>query len=234
MSTRRSSSMLLSRLSRSTLRPQGRRQHDRKSTPGCTDRKARLLRWLRRQPVPHMSFPICLATEPIGRRPLLKQRYNSTEAPDEVGKGLKMIEESPNENPSVIYSFDGRWEEPLRRGEVRVFFRKRRPVRIPSRVFIYLGVPVKAIIGSAKVKSIKSVTLKEAIDERSDGAITENELIKYIGDKEYIHAIRIDHVKLFTRSFKLDELSRDFSFNPPQSFSIASTEIENALLGLSK
>lgn len=145
-----------------------------------------------------------------------------------------MIEEIPRENPSVIYSFDGRWEEPLRRGEVCVFFRKRRPVRIPSRVFIYLGVPVKAIIGYAKVKSINAVTLKEAIAERSDGSITESELINYIGDRETVHAIRIDHFKIFTRSFRLDELTRDFNFNPPQSFSIASAEIESALLGPSK
>lgn len=145
-----------------------------------------------------------------------------------------MIEESPNDNPPVIYSFDGRWEEPLRRGDVRVFFRKRRPVRMPSRVFIYLGVPVKAIIGSAKVESISAVTLDEAIAIRRDGAITENELIKYIGDKGSVHAIRIDEIKIFTKAFSLDELNRDFNFNPPQSFSIMSAEIEGALLGQSE
>lgn len=144
-----------------------------------------------------------------------------------------MIDEGPNNNPPVIYSFEGRWEEPIRRGEVSVFFRKRRPVKLPNRVFIYLGVPVKSIIGYAKVDSITQVSLEDAVKIRGNGAITENELVKYFGDRMYVHAIWIGEVELFRKPLGLYELSRDFNFNPPQSFSIVSAGIEAALTGQS-
>lgn len=142
-----------------------------------------------------------------------------------------MTEPNSKKNPSVIYSFEGRWEEPLRRGEVHVFFRKRRPIKFPSHVFMYVGVPVKAVIGFAKVDSINEVSFDEANASRKDGAITENELIKYFGEKGRIHAIRIGRVVIFKKFIALDELNRDFEFNPPQSFSIMSPHFEDVLSG---
>ena len=134
-------------------------------------------------------------------------------------------------NPSVVYSFEGRWEGPLRRGEIGVFFRKRRPIKTPGKVFFYIGVPVKAIIGFADVKSIGEASLKEAMLMKSDGSITEDELIKYIGDNGIVHAIRIGKLEFFDQAHKLDNLNAQFGFNPPQSFSILDSSFEDVLLG---
>lgn len=134
-------------------------------------------------------------------------------------------------NPSVVYSFEGRWEEPLRRGEICVFFRKRRPIKLPGKVFFYIGVPVKAIIGFATVEDIKEVSLEEAKLFRDEGAITENELIKYIGIDGVVHAIRIGNIDLFARPRTLSDLNAEFGFNPPQSFSIVDESFEDILLG---
>lgn len=134
-------------------------------------------------------------------------------------------------NPSVVYSFEGRWEEPLRRGEICVFFRKRRPIKLPGKVFFYIGVPVKAIIGFATVKDIKEVSLEDAKLLRGEGAITENELIKYIGLNGRVHAIRIGNLDLFGRPRTLSDLNAEFGFNPPQSFSIVDESFEDVLLG---
>lgn len=130
---------------------------------------------------------------------------------------------------SVVYSFSGRWEEPLRLGNVKVFFRKRRPVIYPDRVFLYVGVPAKRIIGYAGVQRILQVGLTEAIEMRSLGAITENELVKYIGVQGSVHAIHIEKPILFEKPFSLEELDRDFGFSPPQSFSKIDDEFEENL-----
>lgn len=132
---------------------------------------------------------------------------------------------------SVVYSFEGRWEEPLRQGEVRVFFRKRRPTKLPKRVFLYVGVPVKAIIGFAEVEGIVSTSLSDAVAIRSQGAITENELIRYIGQAGQVHAIKIGLPTLFSKAITLSDLKENFRFNPPQSFSIMSDSFEETLLG---
>lgn len=130
---------------------------------------------------------------------------------------------------SVAYSFQGRWEESIRRGNIRVFFRKRRPVSLPSRVFFYLGSPVKSIIGCSDVEAVNEVTLCEAISIRGDGAITEKELIEYIGEKESIHAIWIGAPMIFNEPYTLEDMNREFGFNPPQSFSIVGESFDLAL-----
>lgn len=141
---------------------------------------------------------------------------------------------SKKKNLSVVYSFEGRWEEALRKGEVRVFFRKRSPTKLPSRVFLYVGVPVKAIVGFAEVESISSTSLSEAVAIRKAGAITENELIRYIGQSGQVSAIRISAPTLFRKPLSLSDLKERFSFNPPQSFSIVDDDFEAALMGEAK
>lgn len=139
-----------------------------------------------------------------------------------------------NKGASVVYSFNGRWEEVLRKGSVRVFFRKRRPTKLPKRVFFYVGVPVKAIIGYAEVEGICNTSLGEAVAIRKLGEITESELIRYIGQRGNVSAIRISPPIIFTKPVDLAALKEQFSFNPPQSFSILSDDFEAALIGKEK
>ena len=131
---------------------------------------------------------------------------------------------------SVVYSFNGRWEEPLSSGEVKVFFRKRRPVINPSRVFFYIGVPVKKVIGFADVTIVEPVDLAAAIRIKRSGAISENELIAYIGQVGTVNAIWIGKPTIFQRPFPISDLHELYGFNPPQSFSNVSTEFEGYLL----
>ncbi|MBR2572725.1 MAG: hypothetical protein IKE14_00195 [Loktanella sp.] len=131
---------------------------------------------------------------------------------------------------SVVYSFQGRWEEALRMQQVLVFFRKKRPTKCPSRVFFYIGVPVKAIIGFAEVQEIRRITLGEANAIRNEAAISERELEKYIGKSGVVHAIRIGRARFFREPMKLSALTEEFGFNPPQSFSIMDEEVEASIL----
>lgn len=142
---------------------------------------------------------------------------------------------APETNSSaVVYSFAGRWEQPIREGLVRVFFRKRRPVRVPNRIFFYVGVPVKAIIGFAEVQGISELDLPEALAIRDEGAISADELSSYIGQNGRVNAIRISKPTLFVTHLELRKLNDEFHFNPPQSFSIMSDSFEAKLLGLAK
>jgi len=137
-------------------------------------------------------------------------------------------------NASVVYSFEGRWKDAILHGEVRVFFRKRRPTRLPARVFFYIGAPVKSVIGFADVEGISSVSLVEAIAIRDQGAISESELKRYIGQDGQVNAIRIGIPTILTEPLQLSDLKERFSFNPPQSFSIVSDAFEATLMGISK
>lgn len=139
-----------------------------------------------------------------------------------------------NTNPSVVYSFESRWADAIRQGEVRVFFRKRRPTRVPARVFFYIGAPVKSIIGFADVEGISNASLIEAVALRDLGAITESELKRYIGQDGQVSAIRVGFPTIFTEPLQLSDLKERFSFNPPQSFSILSDAFEATLMGQPK
>lgn len=134
------------------------------------------------------------------------------------------------EKLSVIYSFQGRWESLLRRGKIGVFFRKRRPVSLPQKVFIYVGVPLKAVIGFAIVKSISEVSLAQANTMANEGGISEQELFNYIGNNGIVHAIKIHDMVIFKEPIGLSYLKNEFGFSPPQSFSIVDAPLEGALL----
>jgi predicted transcriptional regulator len=145
------------------------------------------------------------------------------------------MKKTTNDVPrSVVYSFNGRWEEPLISEKVEVFFRKRRPVVTPSRVFFYVGSPVKKMIGFAGIKKIEPVDLEAAKMIRKSGAITDDELTSYIGQDGIVSAFWIGTPAIFSEPFTLSELNERHGFYPPQSFSNVSKEFEDFLLGAMK
>ncbi|MBB6190871.1 putative transcriptional regulator [Sphingobium wenxiniae] len=127
---------------------------------------------------------------------------------------------------AVVYSFEGRWEDSLRSGKVRVFFRKRRPVNVPERIYLYVGVPIKKIIGYAEVDKIADISQSEAISIKSYGHITKDEIVTYMGERKYINAIYIKNHKIFKTPLSLNFLEENFGFNPPQSFSNLDEKME--------
>ncbi|WP_170518606.1 hypothetical protein [Ruegeria atlantica] len=145
-----------------------------------------------------------------------------------------MTDQKKEKNRSIVYSFEGRWHRPIASGDVKVFFRKRRPVSTPERVYFYVGVPVKKIIGFAEIERIEQVKLEAATDVKKEGAITEEELVDYIGKNGTVSAIWVSAPTLLPEPFDLSELKRHWGFNPPQSFSNVSTEFERFLLGAMK
>lgn len=101
---------------------------------------------------------------------------------------------------------------------------------VPKRVFFYVGVPVKKIIGFADIVKIEPVDLEAAVRIKKNAVINEDELSSYIAIDQTVSAIWISRPTIFSDPFTLSDLNRLHSFNPPQSFSYVTEGFESFLL----
>lgn len=146
---------------------------------------------------------------------------------DQVGSRQRSNEERSGE--SVVYSFFQKWENPLRAGRVRLFFRKRCPVQKPARVYFYVGTPLKALIGSAAVSRIDRVSREEALLLTEKGCISPEELLRYIAHNSSVGVIWIEDFQFFDESIPASTLLAEIGLSPPQNFQKISAEDEAAI-----
>lgn len=123
-----------------------------------------------------------------------------------------------NKEKNVIYSFKGKWLEPILNGDVRVFFRKRFPKEKPDRVYLYVGSPTSAIIGWAEVHSLSRVEAGVAINMSKYGAIDRSELSKYLDGSEFVGVFEIGEINIFRKKLSVSDVRHVFNFHPPQNF----------------
>ncbi|MBB4642746.1 hypothetical protein [Rhizorhapis suberifaciens] len=135
---------------------------------------------------------------------------------------------------SVVYSFFNKWEAPLRSGKVHVFFRKRFPSKSPVRVYFYIGAPVMAVVGSAKISKIERVSADQALSLAPRGCISEDELAKYLADRDSVGAIHMEDFIFFDKPVQADEISSRMVFSPPQNFQNISAEDEEMLMEMGR
>ena len=135
---------------------------------------------------------------------------------------------------SVVYSFFNKWEAPLRSGKVHVFFRKRYPSKMPQRVYFYIGAPLMAVVGSARITKIERVTAGQALSLAHRGCIPETELAKYLADRESVGAIHMDNFEFFNHPVSADDISSRMVFSPPQNFQNLSAEDEEMLMEMGR
>jgi|GEM_PF-2291905 len=119
---------------------------------------------------------------------------------------------------SVIYSFKGKWLEPLRNGKVRIFFRKRFPRVTPQRVYFYVGSPTSAVIGWATVSDMKRIASNAALSMTADGAINAKELEEYLLNTDSVGVFMLSQQHLFKNPLTISDLRSVFNFHPPQNF----------------
>lgn len=148
-----------------------------------------------------------------------------------------MSEESYNQERrghSVVFSFFNKWEEPLRSGKVNVFFRKRFPSKLPNRVYFYIGAPIMAVVGSAKITKIERVSASQALSLAPQGCIPEIELAKYLAGRDSVGAIHMDNFEFFNHPVGADDISSRMVFSPPQNFQNISAEDEAMLMEMGR
>lgn len=126
--------------------------------------------------------------------------------------------ETPEQEGSVIFSFKEKWLEPLKNGQVKVFFRKRTPRAKPRRVYFYVGSPISAIIGWAEVLELQRLVVQDALDMTSDGAIARDELERYLNGSPSVGVLRLGVPVLFSEPLTVSAVRRLFNFHPPQNF----------------
>lgn len=138
----------------------------------------------------------------------------------------------PDSDRPIVYSFRSEWMDPIKSGAVSVFFRSKSPLSKPKCVFIYIGNPVKSIIGKAKVVSISRSPRPDALRLAARGSISESDLDRYIGTRKDVGVITIDDLEIFEREVSADSLSAFVMFHPPQNFQTVSEELEETIYRL--
>lgn len=139
-----------------------------------------------------------------------------------------------NQENSVIYSFKGKWLEPIFEGRVKAFFRKRFPREKPSRVYFYVGAPTSAIVGWAEVSDLQRIETKTALEMTEEGAIDKGELTKYLEGIESVGVLKLGPPNIFPSPLSISEVRRIFNFHPPQNFVQIDEEDASKLDGLAK
>jgi len=138
------------------------------------------------------------------------------------------------EKKSVIYPFKGKWLDALSNGSVRVFFRKRYPRLLPSRVYLYIGAPTSAIIGWSPIIEIEKMSTQNAMKLAEAGAIEESELSEYLNTSSSVGVLSISTPHLYARPLTVPEIRTVFNFYPPQNFIQITPEISDKLDFLGK
>jgi predicted transcriptional regulator len=119
---------------------------------------------------------------------------------------------------AVIYSFKEKWRQPLEKGEVSVFFRKRPPKAKCDRVYLYIGSPASSIIGWAPVSEIRISSPASALEFVQQGKIELQELKEYLKGSKEVGLIFIGKPFLFEKPIGVSEIRKIFNFYPPQNF----------------
>lgn len=135
---------------------------------------------------------------------------------------------------AVVYSFFNKWEAPLRSGSVHVFFRNRFPSKLPRRVYFYIGAPVMAVVGRAKLKKIERVSASQALGLAPQGCISETELAKYMADRDTVGVIHMEGFEFFDHPVSAADISTRIAFSPPQNFQNLSAEDEEMLMEMGR
>lgn len=120
---------------------------------------------------------------------------------------------------NVLMSIKPAYVEKIINGSKKYEFRKvifRAPLEI-EKIFIYSSSPVKKIIGTFTIGKIIKGTPKELWNQCSDFAGIKNEcFFNYFWNKQQGFAIKIENLKIFSKS--IDPYSLITDFKAPQSF----------------
>jgi len=119
---------------------------------------------------------------------------------------------------SIIVSFASRWRDPINDKNIKVFFRRRGPVRTPKRVLIYLGSPISSIVAVAEVEKLERIDLKAALSMADLGCISEDELRSYIRCDQIVTAVFLGDQKNFENPLSITDVRKVMNFHPPQNF----------------
>lgn len=132
----------------------------------------------------------------------------------------------------VVLSIKPFYSEKILEGRKTVELRRRFPVSAPNGAiaYIYATSPVKAMVGTAEIRDVLKLPVKQIWKKFEESAsVGREDFDKYFEGLNEGYALVFEDVKAFSRPLPLSELREKFGFEPPQSFLYAKRDLRRAL-----
>jgi|CXWL01.1.fsa_nt_gi predicted transcriptional regulator len=134
------------------------------------------------------------------------------------------------DTPSLILAFTSEWEQPLTDNRVSAVFRRKGPVdRELGYLYAYVGAPVSALIGRAKVTAYQRMPVEAAFKLADKGKIKADVLREYARGKDELGVFRLGKFEPFSAPVSAEKLASAFGLVPPQNFVFISKQGKAAL-----
>ena len=133
----------------------------------------------------------------------------------------------------VVLSLKPRFAEAILVGDKTVELRRTEPkIVVPTRALLYATTPVRALLGTCVITSVKSADLGVLWREHgSRTALLYHEFHQYFEDVDVGTALTLTQPREFSRKIPLQDLrATPRSFRPPQSFAYVDTKTGDRLL----
>ena len=118
----------------------------------------------------------------------------------------------------IVISIKPEHAKKIMNGTKKFEFRKYRPRRPISRVYLYESSPIKKIVGSFRLIKIHSGSPNDLWKKCGEcGGLKKKEFLDYCGEKKLVYGFEIDDVRSFDPPIDPKELNH--GFKPPQSYS---------------
>ena len=133
----------------------------------------------------------------------------------------------------VVLSLKPRFAEAILAGIKTVELRRTEPkIVVPTRALLYAASPVRALLGTCIITSVKSADLATLWREHgSKVALLHEEVLRYFEGVGVGTALTLAEPRAFGRRIPLQDLrTKPRSFRPPQSFAYVDTETGDRLM----
>ena len=142
---------------------------------------------------------------------------------------LKAIEKDDSSD-SIVVSFNAKWAPIFPKNSISCVFRKRGPKHSEMKwIYVYVGIPVKALLGRLPILQLRHLSVEESISMANAGALDSHELRKYASDYASLYVFDVGDFQPALKHIELEKLKNDHFFTPPQSFLILSIDGKKSL-----
>ncbi len=132
----------------------------------------------------------------------------------------------------VVLSIKPQYSSMILDGRKTVELRRRFPVKMPmgTLAFIYSTTPERAMVGTARIKSVLKKPIADIWTDFSQTAcVIRVDFDNYFEGLENGYVLQFENARSLPRTVSLQELRERFSFEPPQSFLYAKPILREAL-----
>ena len=146
-----------------------------------------------------------------------------------------MTTEMPSLDPDrmVVLSLRPRFAEAILAGVKTVELRRAEPkIVVPTRALLYAASPVRALLGTCIVTSVRSADLAALWREHgSDAALSYEEFLGYFEGVDVGTALTLTAPRRFGRKVPLQDMrAKPKGFRPPQSFAYVDAKTGDRLI----